>query len=179
MCLPRRNITTLKIKCGLTPGWLHCSVPLLKEEAEGKDGEKSEEDGEDEDKGGKDKEPSIVSDLFQNSTKIFIQLQQTFHIQQIYSFNFNKRIHIQQIYSFNFNKRIHIQQIYSFNFNKRIHIQQIYSFNINKRIHIQQIYIHSTSTNAFIFNKYVFIQQNCKIHSVHSVQQNIYSCPHV
>ena len=62
----------------------------------------------------------MVSDLFQNSTKIFIQLQ----------------------------------QICSFNFNKRIHIQQIYSFNFNKRIHTQQIYIHSTSTK-YLFNNHV------------------------
>ena len=57
----------------------------------------------------------MVGDLFQNSTKIFIQLQ------QIYSYSTKIFIQLQQKYSFNFNKFIHIQQKYSFNFNKNIH----------------------------------------------------------
>ena len=83
----------------------------------------------------------MVSDLFQNSTKIFIQLQQTYsHSTKIF-------IQLQQTHSHSTNIFIQLQQTHSYSTN-------IYSFNFNKRIHIQQIYIHSTSTK-YLFNNHV------------------------
>ena len=70
---------------------------------------------------------TMVSDLFQNSTKIFIQLQQT--------------------HSYSTNMFIQLQQTYSHSTNIFIQLQQTHSYSTN-------IYIHSTSTK-YLFNNHV------------------------
>ena len=101
----------------------------------------------------------MVSDLFQNSTKIFIQLQQTYshstnifiQLQQTHSHSTNIFIQLQQTHSYSTNIFIQLQQTYSYSTN-------IYSFNFNKRIHIQQICVHSTKLqNTFSSTKYLFM----------------------
>ena len=111
----------------------------------------------------------MVSDLFQNSTKIFIQLQQThshstkifIQLQQTYSHSTNIFIQLQQTHSHSTNIFIQLQQTHSYSTNIFIQHQQThshstkkYSFNFNKCIHIQQKNIHSTSTK-YLFNNHV------------------------
>ena len=84
--------------------------------------------------------PSMVGDLFQNSTKIFIQLQQIYsystkifiQLQQIYSYSTKIFIQLQQIYSYSTKIFIQLQQIYSYSTKIFIQLQQKYSFNFNE-----------------------------------------------
>ena len=96
----------------------------------------------------------MVGDLFQNSTENICSTSRVcIHIQEKYSFNFNKNIHTQEKYSFNFNKNIHSYSTKIF-----IQLQQKYSFNFNINIHLY-------STEIFIQQKYYFVFKLKNIYS--------------